>query len=193
VLRLGAAPRTADEARDPGPQINRFACHFLHGLLTYLMLRGLSRPRGGSPAFGVPLRDATRWQPRLALQADVILASSAHLRQDLARGMLHGMPQPARGRLALHVTHLSSRAAGSPRRRASAVERQTSPSTCAGGRPCTRGSCTCGSAGAFFSCRHDGVRPNRQDARRVAPPTGLHRHGAKLLVDCRRWPRGAIR
>src|SRR5262249_17857700 len=39
-----------------------------------------------------------------------------------------------------------------------------------------------------FTC----VRTNMQDARRVANPTGIHRHVDNLLFDCRRLPRVAI-
>jgi hypothetical protein len=38
VLRLGEAQRAADEALDPGPQIDMFALNFLGVLLAYLML-----------------------------------------------------------------------------------------------------------------------------------------------------------
>jgi hypothetical protein len=40
VLRLGEAQRAADEALDPGPQIDVFALNFLSVLLAHLMLLG---------------------------------------------------------------------------------------------------------------------------------------------------------
>ena len=94
ALRLGEAHRAADEPFDPGPQMDMFARDFLRVLLAHLMLLGSKMPRVGPPAVGVKLRDAKRCQQLLELQEDVVLPSSEHLRQDLARVMLNGVPQP---------------------------------------------------------------------------------------------------
>src|SRR5215831_14561599 len=104
VLRLGEAQCAADEALDPGPQIDMFALNFLCVLLAYLMLLSIEMPLVGSPAVGVKLRDAKRCQQLLELQEDVVLAPSEHIRQDLACVMINGVPQPARVRFAAYVT-----------------------------------------------------------------------------------------
>jgi hypothetical protein len=117
ALRLGEAQCAADEALDPGPEIAVFALDLLCVLLAHLMLLGIEMPLGSPPAVGVTLGDATRLQELLELQKAVVLPSSAYLRQDLARVMIDGMPQPAWVRFAVHVTphcvHLCSQAAAS--------------------------------------------------------------------------------
>ena len=81
-----------------------FALDFLRVLLAHLMLLGIQMPRVGPSAVGGKLRDAKRCQQLLELQEDVILSSSAHICQDLARVMINGVPQPARVRFAAHAT-----------------------------------------------------------------------------------------
>ena len=93
ALRLGEAQRAADEPLDPGPQIDVFALDFLRVLLAHLMLLGIEMPLVGPPAVGVKLRDAKRCQQLLELQKDVVLPSSEHIRQDLARVMINRVPQ----------------------------------------------------------------------------------------------------
>jgi hypothetical protein len=104
VLCLGEANCAAYETLDSGPQIAVFALNFLGVRLASLLLRGIEMPRGGPPAVGGKLRAAKRGQQLLELQEDVVLAPSEHLRQDLARVRIHGVPPPARGRFAVHVT-----------------------------------------------------------------------------------------
>ena len=96
MLRLGEAQRAADEALDPGPQIEVFALNFLGVLLAHLVLLGSEMPLVGSPAVGGKPRDATRGQQLLELQEDIVLPSSEHIRSDLARVRIDGVPQPAR-------------------------------------------------------------------------------------------------
>ena len=76
VLRLGEANCAADEALDPGPQIDVFALNFLCVLLAHLMLLSIAMPLVGPPAIGVKLCDAKRCQQLLELQEDVVLPSS---------------------------------------------------------------------------------------------------------------------
>src|SRR6266571_6193644 len=83
ALRLGEAQRTTHEPFDPGPQVDVLALDFLGVLLAHLMLLGIEMPLVGPPAVGVKLRDAKRGQQLLALQEDVALPSSAHIREDL--------------------------------------------------------------------------------------------------------------
>jgi hypothetical protein len=94
AFRLGEAQRAADEPLDPGPQIAMFALDFLRVLLAHLMLFGHEMPLIGPPAVGVKLRDAKQCQQLLEFQKDVVLPSSEHIRQDLARVMINGVPQP---------------------------------------------------------------------------------------------------
>jgi len=47
MLRLGEAQRAADEALDPGPQIDVFALNLLRVLLPHLMLLGRDMSLGG--------------------------------------------------------------------------------------------------------------------------------------------------
>jgi hypothetical protein len=88
ALRLGEANRAAYKPLDPGPQIDVFALDFLRVLLAHLMLLGIEVPRVGPPAVGVKLCDAKRCQQLLELQEDVVLPSSEHICQDLARVMI---------------------------------------------------------------------------------------------------------
>ena len=81
-----------------------FALDFLRVLLAYLMLLGIEMPLVSSPAVSVKFRDAKRCHQLLELQEDVVLPSSEHIRQDLARVMINRMPQPARIRFAAYVT-----------------------------------------------------------------------------------------
>ena len=104
ALCLGEADRAAYEPLDPGPQIDMFALDFLCVLLAHLMLLGIEMPLVGPPAVGVKLRDAKRCQQLLELQEDVVLPSSEHIRQNLARVMINGVPEPTRVRFAAHIT-----------------------------------------------------------------------------------------
>ena len=104
TLRLGEAQRAADKSLDPGPQIDMFALDFLRVLLAYLMLLSSQMPRVGPPAVGVKLRDAKWCQQRLELQEDVVFSSTEHIRQNLPRVVINGVPQPARVRFTAHVT-----------------------------------------------------------------------------------------
>ena len=104
ALRLGEAQRAADEALDPGPQIDMFALNFLGVFLTDLMLLGIEMPLIGPPTIGVKLCDAKRCQQLLKLQEDVILSPAEHIRQDLPRVMINSVPQPAWTCFAAHVT-----------------------------------------------------------------------------------------
>jgi hypothetical protein len=104
VLRLGEAQRAADQPLDPGPQIDMFALDLLRVLLAHLMLLGIEMPLVGPPAVRVELCDAKGCQQLLELQEDVVLPSSEHIRQDLARAMINRVPQPPRVRFAAHVT-----------------------------------------------------------------------------------------
>ena len=104
MLRLGEAQRAAYEALDPGPQIDVFALDLLRVLLAHLMLLGREMSLVGPPAVGVKLRDTKRRQQLLELQEDVVLAPSEYLRQDRARVMINGVPQPARVRFAAYIT-----------------------------------------------------------------------------------------
>ena len=99
ALRLGEAQRTTDEPLDPGPQIDGFALDFLRVLLAHLMLLSLQMPLVGPPAVGVKFCDAKRLQQLLELQKDVILPSSEHIRQDLARVTIDRMPTTSGGSL----------------------------------------------------------------------------------------------
>ena len=104
ALRLGEAQRAADEPLDPRPQIDMFALDLLRVLFSHLMLLGSEMPLVGPPAVGVKLCDAERCQQLLELEKDVILPSSEHIGQDLARAVINGVPQPARVGFATHVT-----------------------------------------------------------------------------------------
>ena len=81
-----------------------FALDFLRVLLTHLMLLSIEMPLVGPPAVGVKLRDAKRCQQLVELQEDVVLPSSEHIRQDLPRVVINGVPQSAWIRFAAHVT-----------------------------------------------------------------------------------------
>jgi hypothetical protein len=103
VLRFREANRTAYEPLDPRPQIDMFALDSLGVLRAYLMLRGIEMALVSPSAVGVKLRDAKRGQQLLELQEDVVLPLSEHIRQDLARMMINGVPEPARLRLLRHI------------------------------------------------------------------------------------------
>src|SRR5262244_4028997 len=68
------------------------------------MLLGIEMSLVGPPAVGVKLRDAKRRQQLLELQEDVVLSPAKHIRQNLPRMLINGVPQPARVRFAAHVT-----------------------------------------------------------------------------------------
>ena len=103
-LRLGETNRATHESLDPRPQIDVFALDFLRVLLPHLMLLSIEMPLVGPPAVGVKLRDAKGCQQLLELEEDVVLPSSEHIGQDLARVMINGMPQPAGVRFTAYVT-----------------------------------------------------------------------------------------
>ena len=90
VLRLGEAQRAADEALDPGPQIDMFALDLLRVLLAHLMLLGREISLVGPPAVGVKLRDTKRRQQLLELQEDVVLVPAEYICQDFPRVMMLG-------------------------------------------------------------------------------------------------------
>ena len=104
VFRLGEAQRATHEPLDPRPQINVFALDFLCVLLAYLMLLGIEMPLVSPPAVGIKTGDAKRGQERFELEKDVVLTPPEHIRQDLPRVVVNGMPQPARIGFAAHVT-----------------------------------------------------------------------------------------
>jgi hypothetical protein len=115
VLRFGEAQRAAYEPLALCPQMDRLALDFLGVLLAHLRLRGIAMPLVSSPAIGVQLREAKRGQQLWELQADVVLASSEPIRQDLARVMIHGVPEPTRLRLLRDIRPPSRRALRSVR------------------------------------------------------------------------------
>ena len=104
VLRFREANRAAYEPLDPRSQIDMFALDSPGVLLASLMLLGIEMALVSPPAVGVKLRDAKRCPQLLELQEDVVLPSSEYIRQDLARVMIHGVPQPARVRFTAYVT-----------------------------------------------------------------------------------------
>jgi hypothetical protein len=81
-----------------------FALDFLRVRFAHLMLLGFEMPLVGSPAVGVKLCDAKRGQQLLELEKNVVLPSSEHIGQDLARAVINGVPQPGRVGFAAHVT-----------------------------------------------------------------------------------------
>src|SRR5262249_9721024 len=81
-----------------------FALDFLRVLLAHLMLLSSQMPLVSPPAVGVKLGDAKRGQQLLELQEDVVLPSSEHICQDLARVVINGVPQPTRIRFFAHIT-----------------------------------------------------------------------------------------
>jgi len=104
TCRLGETKRPTSSPLEAGPQLAGCARQVLGVLRAHLLRCGSARPRVGSPAVRVKLREAQRGPQRLTLQNDGVRAPSAPRRPDRARGMRQGVPPPARGRLALPGT-----------------------------------------------------------------------------------------
>jgi hypothetical protein len=104
VLSLGEAQRAADEALDPGPEIDVLALDLLGMLLPYGVLRRIKMPLVSAPAIRVKFGDAKGLQQRLELHEDVILPSAKYIRQDLPGVVINDVPQPVGVRFASHVT-----------------------------------------------------------------------------------------
>src|SRR2546427_8370785 len=101
IFHKGISPKVA---MNPRILSNHSALNFLRVLLAHLRLLSIPIPLVGLPAIGVKPRDAKRFQQLLELQEDIVLPSSEHIRPDLPRMGINGVPQPAWVRFAAHVT-----------------------------------------------------------------------------------------
>jgi len=83
-------------------------------LLPHVILLGIEMPRVGPPPVRGTLRAAQGLQLRLPPQAACLLPRSNHLSPLLPRGGHNGLPHPAWGRLAAHVTPHVVQCCGEP-------------------------------------------------------------------------------
>ena len=92
---LGKTDRLTGESFDPGPQGQMFPLDLLRVALARLVLLSLDMSRVRAPIVRVIFRDPKRLQQRCELQKHFVLATSKHVRQDLATAVINRMPQPS--------------------------------------------------------------------------------------------------